>query len=352
MLTLDGGGIRGLYSACVLNSISNRYSKDRAALDIGKGFDLIVGTSTGAILGAAIAFGIPLEKVIKLYLEGGPLIFKNPAPERGLKLAWWSFKNSMSAANRNVILKEYLSSFFGQTTLNDLWAKRKIGFCATAVNLSTHRARVFKTGHCKNKNLDDKRTLVDVCLASSAAPIILPIAKMTDPDNPQRIESFVDGGIWANNPVVLGLVEALECTTPEQPVEIISIGTCAPVTGKIISEEICDEGLSFWKAGILPLSASMDAQADGNFHTAKFLAANLTKIGKSCTIQRFHQSSPSAEQAKHLALDKTHKEALAALMDLAAEDAALINGKINNDEENYKIVHQIFNGLNALKNEV
>lgn len=64
-LSLDGGGMRGLYTATVLNSLSERFG-NASPLDIGKGFDLISGTSTGAILATAIASGVPV-KVVKIY---------------------------------------------------------------------------------------------------------------------------------------------------------------------------------------------------------------------------------------------------------------------------------------------
>ena len=56
VLSLDGGGMRGLYTASLLNTLSDRFGNQ---LDVGKGFDLIVGTSTGSILAAGLVAGIP-----------------------------------------------------------------------------------------------------------------------------------------------------------------------------------------------------------------------------------------------------------------------------------------------------
>lgn len=57
VLCIDGGGMRGIYTAALLDKLSSYYAKLRnaEALDIGKGSDLIAGTSTGAILGCAAA---------------------------------------------------------------------------------------------------------------------------------------------------------------------------------------------------------------------------------------------------------------------------------------------------------
>lgn len=346
ILALDGGGIRGLYSACILKSLANRYSKNGNSLDIGKGFDLIVGTSTGAILAAGLAKGIPVEEIINLYARQGSKIFRDPTPEKLFSLLRWAFRNRNHSANSDGVLKKSLSEVFGDsTTIEDLWKSRSIGLCIPSVNLSTHRATVFKTPHCKNKNADNARTLVDVCLASSAAPILFPIAKIQDPDNSSRTDSYVDGGLWANNPVIIAIVEALECSGINQPVEIVSLGTSSPVTGKLIAETVRDEGLAYWKVGINPLLASMSAQADGYFHIANFLASGISKIGKSIRILRLNNEKPSAEQAKHLGIDKAYPEAISVLMDLAAEDGRIFNGRINNNEKDYDILNSIFSEL-------
>lgn len=351
VLSIDGGGIRGLYTACVLKSLMNRYSNGSTPLDIGKGFDLLVGTSTGGIIATALAKGIPIQRLVDLYQKEGPKIFKDPTPDGGWGLFKWSCRNLFKSANQNEHLKGLLVDFFGNETVKDIWDTRGIGLCLTSVDLSRHTARVFKTPHFKNKNADNGRKLADICLASSAAPIILPIAKHHDPDNSERLESFVDGGLWANNPILIGLVEALENSHENQPIEIISIGTCAPVAGNIIDDSTAEVGLAYWKAGISPLSASMDAQAHGHFHTANFLARCLSKLGKKVTVQRLHQDAPSENQAKHLGLDKVHPQSIQTLMDLASTDARLINGKINNGDENYHIVDSIFKSMPMLESE-
>ncbi|MBU6410221.1 MAG: patatin-like phospholipase family protein, partial [Verrucomicrobia bacterium] len=83
VLTLDGGGMRGLYTATVLDVLAKHFAARRGvgALDIGKGFDLIVGTSTGGILATALAYGHPLKRVMDLYRIEGPKIFTDPMPD-------------------------------------------------------------------------------------------------------------------------------------------------------------------------------------------------------------------------------------------------------------------------------
>ncbi|MDM8555833.1 patatin-like phospholipase family protein [Desulfococcaceae bacterium HSG7] len=104
VLSLDGGGMRGLYTASVLNSLMQRFTKnDDTPLDIGKGFDLIAGTSTGAILACGLATGIPINKIIDIYRNNGPNIFKSPVPNSKFRFAWWILKNCFSPANESKI---------------------------------------------------------------------------------------------------------------------------------------------------------------------------------------------------------------------------------------------------------
>src|SRR5579864_5106805 len=69
VLCLDGGGMRGCYTAAYLCCIAEAFAKKRscAELDIGAAFNLIVGTSTGAMIAAALALGIAPNTVVDLY---------------------------------------------------------------------------------------------------------------------------------------------------------------------------------------------------------------------------------------------------------------------------------------------
>src|SRR5260370_32622293 len=82
VLSLDGGGMRGIYTAEYLSCLAEGSAKrtGRSSLDIGKAFDLIVGTSTGAIVGCALAAAVPLSEVVSLYKKNGKLIFPRRVP--------------------------------------------------------------------------------------------------------------------------------------------------------------------------------------------------------------------------------------------------------------------------------
>lgn len=349
VLSLDGGGIRGLYTASILQRLLNRYGDGNK--DLGRGFDLIAGTSTGGILAMALASGVPVAKIIQLYKEAGPRIFTKPAPDTLWAKIRWATTSIGKPANCNSVLKSELKQIFHEQTIKDLWDERGIGLCLTSVNLTTHRAQVFKTPHIENKNADNSRKLVDICLATSAAPIILPIGQSNDPDDPDRKEYHVDGGLWANNPILVALTEAMQLSETSQDIEIISVGTCQNSTGNILDPKKENGGLAYWNFGIKPLSISLEAQSHGYLHIAKFLADSLTKHGKNCKVLRLYESSPSAEQSKHLGLDKANAQSIKVLLDLASEDARIINGHINNNNGNYKIIDDIFTNLKDLPNK-
>ena len=87
VLTLDGGGMRGVYTSTYLGELADAFARKRrvAALDVGKGFDLIAGTSTGGIVACALASGIPLRDVVSLYKERGRAISLKSVDDAGRK---------------------------------------------------------------------------------------------------------------------------------------------------------------------------------------------------------------------------------------------------------------------------
>lgn len=351
VLSLDGGGMRGLYTASVLSTLANRFGGNKV-LDVGKGFDLIVGTSTGGILATAVVAGVPIPKVIDLYRKRGPIIFKDPLPSNKIKKFIWAIRNSLSAANPNAPLIDALTEILQDETVGQVYKRRQIGLCLTSVNIATHKSRVFKTAHDPKKSADDKRKLTEICLASSAAPMILPIAGVSDVQVADSLSHFVDGGLWANNPVLVGFVEALLLTEKNQPIEIISVGTCPPPSGAALTGKEADRGVLGWNFGIKTLELSMDAQASGHQFIATFLASHFSSHGKPITILRLDQSSPSSEQAPHLGLDNVSEKAQSTLIQLGNSDALEIYGKAIANNPNYQVVRDIFNQMPELKEQV
>lgn len=342
VLSLDGGGMRGLYTASVLNTLAKRFN-DR--LDVGKGFDLIVGTSTGGILASALAAGISPEKIIDLYREHSHTIFTCPMPNNFILKLLWIFRNLAKPANSNHTLKDALTSILGTETIGSVYERRKIKLCIPSINVATHKAQIFKTPHQPGKKADNDRTLVEICLASAAAPIIFPVAEVNDPHTRGAFSHYVDGGLWANNPVVIGLIEALEISEQDQSIEIISIGSCPPPSGSAFAKKELQRGLWEWKFGINIVELAMDAQASGYQFMAQKLIHLFNKMGRESKVLRLPQSSPSADQAKFLSLDGISKKALNTLIQLGNADALQVHGKALSGENEFEMLLSIFQSM-------
>ncbi|MDE0023942.1 MAG: CBASS cGAMP-activated phospholipase [Spirochaetaceae bacterium] len=320
VLAIDGGGMRGLYTASVLRALAGRFAVQRNIdhLDIGKGFDLIVGTSTGGILASGLAAGLPVGGIQALYRTFGPRIFTDPVPKSRGRLCLWLLRHRDRSGNSSGPLRTALLSAFGDETIGELYGRRAIGLCLPATSLLDHSPRVFKTPHLERRDRDDNLSVVDACLATSAAPLYLPIASV----NPNQLadEFYVDGGLWANSSILVGLLEGLALAHPEQPLTIISIGTCPPVAGTAPVSRL-DAGVLQWLNRMLILNLGMNAQAVAARNMSNLLAHQLDRLGKEVRIVRCHESSPSADQSGLLQLDSATADSISLMETMGTSDA-------------------------------
>lgn len=326
--------MRGIYTAqylaCLADGLSKQQSRRR--LDVGKGFDLIVGTSTGAIVACALAAAVPLEQVITLYRETGKQIFPRQLPQKfGWDLITDFWKRPTALKEGSAALQKALSNCFGDQTIGQIYQNRAIALCITAVNISNHKSWVFKTPHLARSNhRDDLYTLVDVCLASSAAPIYRSVAAIDVPGGAPTFNAFIDGGLWANNPVLVGMIDALELAPEDQPLEIYSLGTCPRPAGTALRPTEVHRGLLEWKFGGEAASMAIDAQEAAFDWMARFLARHLKR---QCDVIRFPSQSVPHSMMQYLDLDDTRDEAAQAILQQARTDADMTHSRCTNPKD-------------------
>ena len=349
VLALDGGGMRGLYTASVLKTLAHRFSQSGGnGLDLGSGFDLIAGTSTGAILACGLAAGIDISEIQRLYCERGKEIFADPMPhyrredsfKRRLNFWWWCLRHLGRPGSDGRALKSSLHDIFGNETLGEQFERRGIGLCVSATSLHGHHPWIFKTPHISAEHHRDNNVkIIDACLGSAAAPVYLPLAASNG--GAGEVHHFADGGLWANNPVLIGLIEALAVARNREPIKILSIGTCPPPAGNLPNG--LQRGLGEWKMGAAALELSMNAQARAAHFQAEHLVKHLNRLeGIEVSLCRLPETSPSAEMAKSIGLDRADDNAIGALMRHGADDGNEAYRLVQSETEEGKLLKEIF----------
>ncbi len=203
LLSIDGGGLAGLIPAEALVEIEGQLNAlTGVARPLCERFDLIGGTSTGAILAAGLSLGLGAAQLRDFYLKFGKDIFtKVFLPER----FWHNYPSAP--------LERHLKDVFGEATaLGSDHLKTKILIVAKNVTLGT---TWFFTNHAKSKYFTNNRDipLWQIVRASAAAPTYFPPQSIAVPDDngaPQTYE-FIDGGVSSyNNPSLQVFLEATE----------------------------------------------------------------------------------------------------------------------------------------------
>jgi len=203
ILTLDGGGIKGLFSAAVL-----AFLEDDLGINIIDHFDLITGTSTGGIIALGLGLGIKPREIVEFYVTNGPEIFKPSC------LPWLRHicKNKYEAGPLEKALKEC----FKDKRLSDSRKRLVI----PSYNIGDDSVYLFKTPHHERLRRDYKVPLWKVARATSAAPTYFPA--FCEVDNVR----LIDGGVWANNPSIVGITEAVSLLgIPLDQIYILNLGT-------------------------------------------------------------------------------------------------------------------------------
>jgi patatin-like phospholipase/acyl hydrolase len=237
VLAVDGGGIRGIIPAIILDAI-----QQRLGMEPWQTYDLIAGTSTGGIItvgvGTACNNGKPYSarQLIDLYVQNGAAIFQKNifTPERELVLPKYSPAG----------LEGVLKRFFGDSQFSSALTPLLV----SSYDLQSQRPFFFKS-HRIAASEDYNWWVRDIARATSAAPTFFP------PFHLQRGKddyALVDGGIFVNNPSMAAFVEARMLYPDATKVVVISVGT-GDRQDQIRYAQAKDWGLLGWAKQIVPV---------------------------------------------------------------------------------------------------
>jgi uncharacterized protein len=209
VLTIDGGGIRGIIPAVILAEIEARVNRP-----LWQVFDLIAGTSTGGIIAAAIGAGAkggdayrPGE-LVDLYVANGPEIFHRRFLTSVLQL----FGPKYSAKG----LERVLQIFFGESMLSSA----KTPLLISSYDVDHQMPFFFKSQKTNDPAYNWK--LREVARATSAAPSYFPAIRL---NNGRAAYTLVDGGVCVNNPSVAAFAEARRIYPDANDILVVSVGT-------------------------------------------------------------------------------------------------------------------------------
>jgi hypothetical protein len=216
ILSLDGGGVKGILTLGLLEAIEGelRRRSRNPALVLSDYYDLIGGTSTGAIIGSGLALGNSVQTMIELYMQLGPEVFGRSVGDGLLLQSKFDTKK----------LRKALEGALGRRTLGSPDLRTGFANCAKRIDtgsawvLTNHPRSKFYNGSPDGDVRPNRRyRLIDIVQASAAAPTFFDEVKINileAADDGSTVDGeigyFVDGAVsGANNPSITLLMVAL-----------------------------------------------------------------------------------------------------------------------------------------------
>ena len=247
ILALDGGGTRGIYTAQLLAKIEQAFG-----INIKTCFDLIAGTSTGAIIAGAAVSDIPMRDIVELFETETPHIFRR---------RWYRVPLFLSKYPSEQ-LAEVIAKHIPATPLGEIATPLML----TSSEITKSEAHIFRSNYESRDSEIVPRNkgvcLRDAILASCAAPTFFA---------PKSVDNLLlaDGCLWANNPSAIAAAEALSVFRKDpQQIRMLSIGT-----GHSVNMYQQRRGWGFFTGwgGAKLTSYVMTLQAQASAQTAKLL---------------------------------------------------------------------------------
>lgn len=340
ILSLDGGGIRGIISCIVLRYLEELLQqKDHPNAKLGDYFDMIAGSSTGGILASVLLCPdvsgkakYSIQKAFDLYTEKGEDIF-NVSLWESLINPFGLFSEKISQDN----LERQLKDFFGDLELKDFIKPSLI----TSYDIENRKAKLFNTINARQSQ--QNFFVRDVCRATSAAPTYFSPVQIRSSYG--QIFSLIDGGVFANNPTLCAYAEARKIPfanifenpfKPNYPsandMMIISIGTGTEMKYYPF-KKYHNAGKLAWVNPIIDILLSANAETVDYQLNQMFMT-----LGKR-NRQNYYRINPSLKSASP-EMDNVKKKNL----------EALIQAGLSYVEENNELLNEMAEKL--IKNKI
>ncbi|PXX30398.1 CBASS cGAMP-activated phospholipase [Arenibacter sp. ARW7G5Y1] len=219
ILSIDGGGMKGVFPAKFLTSIEEEIGEGQ----IHKHFDLICGTSTGGIIALALSLGIPAKEILNLYQKNANTIFG--------KKRYNLFKKPFYC-NKPLekLIRDIFKKYHSMDTDPRIDDIKETKVLIPTYSLIDGATQVLKTPHATDLIIDKHIPIYMAAMATSAAPTYFNAYSNTfkriDSNTLESFSNKVDGGVYANNPSMLGIIEARTRFEKElADIELLSLGT-------------------------------------------------------------------------------------------------------------------------------
>jgi len=284
ILSLDGGGIRGIIPATFLVELERELGQP-----ISRAFDLVAGTSTGGIL--ALGLNVPYSEdqpklpkysaseLLELYSKKGEIIFDADS---------WTMLGFADEKYDEAGIERVLEEYFGETRMSDAIAEVLV----TSYDMHSRSPFFFKRNKAQSdpaRNFPMKKA----ARATSAAPTYF------EPLFLERDHNLVDGGVFVNNPTMTAVAHALSMGVKMEDIFLVSVGTGQGKEERIEYSKAKDWGLASW---IRPLiDVMMDGASDATDYQLRQMFAP--------SPERYHRLQVTLEKGTE-AMDNTDPENL------------------------------------------
>ena len=298
ILSLDGGGIRGIISCIVLKYIEEELQRlDNPQAKLGDYFDLVAGSSTGGLITSIILFPSEVRSA-KYSIQKGLELYSNKGGNIFQVSFWEKLINPFGLFNEKIseeALEKNLQEFFGNLELKDLTKPCLI----TSYDIENRQAKLFNS--IEATKATDNFFIKDICRATAAAPTYF---------SPARIKSIygqyfslIDGGVFANNPALCAYAEARKLSFAEifknhqkpncpsvNDMIIVSIGTGAEAKPYSFSR--------LQRAGKLAwINPIIDILLSANAETVDYQLSQMFQTLGSRNQKNYYRLNPSLKNA-------------------------------------------------------